>query len=250
MLGGPTEQGGRLIGVICPDAAIDGAYFAATLAWRLAERCGSDRGDVCLIDGQPSLGGLDVLVDLEAAPGARWGALAQSHGPIDGARLLQALPHRDGVAVLSHTVLGADCSVDVVVNAIDALRRHAAILVLPLAAAGDTPAHVLSLCDEVIIVVRGTVGGLAAARATLERCAATPGRAVLLETSAKDRIQVQSALDVPVIDCAPTRWKLSTCAAADVLVGKWPGESDRTMTRLVDSVITCVRSEGRTLAWV
>lgn len=236
---------------MCPDFAIEAAYFAAALARELASRRSDpDETPVLLVDGQPGTGGLDVVVDLESAPGVRWRALRGVGGEVDGVRLLGALPSRDGVAVLSHGRGDAgNVTPEVSAATLKVLAHHVQWQIRttmpPVTQGLDV--------DDVLLLVRGTVCGMAAAQQCCEALEAAGGRSVsgviAVETAGATRAAMEEALGAPLLAAAPVRWRLSAAAATDVLEGRWPGASDRTMRRLVTDTAVYLRSEGRCLAW-
>lgn len=248
----PRTNGARRIAVCCPDCATDANYFAAALARHFARvdpDSTSARRPVVLIDGQPGTGGLDVVLDLEHRAGARWAALRGAGGDVDGVRLLAALPERDGVRVLSHgRGAGARLDGDVVLatgRALEANSSWRVSTVRPdvLPARGD---H-----DLLVVLVRGTVCGLAATQQLMDGLAgATPAALVALETSGAARLTLHEVLGEPVVSASPLRWQLARGCAQDVLDGRWPGEGERTMTRLVQDVAIFASTRGRSLAWV
>lgn len=246
------EQGKQRIAVVCPDSAADAAYFAAALARHLArshsEAAADSREPIVLVDGQPGTGGLDVVLDLDTAGGARWAALRGAGGDIDAHKLLAALPERDGVRVLSHG-RGAPKVPETFVRdaVVAALAHHAATTVVTL------PPHeplASDACDVVVLIVRGTVCSMAAAQQYVDQLdGSILPVLVTLEADSQARVALAEALDLPVVTSGPTRWRLGHHAADDVLAGRWPGEGERTMARLVLDVVIYIRSQGRSLSW-
>lgn len=254
----PDEQGGergelRRIGVVCPDSAADAAYFACAVARCLARSRDGDRvaqgqGPVVLVDGQPGTGGLDVVLDLDREAGARWDALRGAGPDIDAQKLLAALPERDGVRVLSHGRGAPRVHERLVRSAVlEALAGEAAWSVVTLAP--HEPA-VPGECDVIVLLVRGTVCSMAAAQQYVDRLDGDLMPVlVTMEADSRARVALAESLDLEVVTSAPTRWRMGHRAADDVLAGRWPGEGERTMTRLVQDVVIYVRSRGRSLAW-
>ena len=79
-----------------------GGVGASTLAGAIARKARSGNGSALLIDAIPISGGLDLLMGLESAPGARWPDVSLGTGAIDAADLASALPSTtDGITVLS-----------------------------------------------------------------------------------------------------------------------------------------------------
>lgn len=188
------------------------------------------------------------MLDLDTAGGARWAALRGADADIDADKLLSALPERDGVRVLSHGRGGTKAPERIVRDAVvQALAQEAAWIV------ATAPPHeplVAHSCDAVVLLVRGTVCSMAAAQQYVDQLDGTIVPVlVTLEADSSSRVALASALDLPIVASAPTRWRLGAHAGQDVLAGRWPGESDRTLARLVQDVAIYVRSQGRSLAW-
>lgn len=251
--GAPEPLAAQRIAVVCPDSAADAAYFAAALARQAAlsaaaAQDGEALGPVVLVDGQPGTGGLDVVLDLDTAGGARWAALRGAGADIDAQKLMGALPERDGVRVLSYGRGGAAAPErDVREAVVQALAGEAASTLVTMPPHEPPTGHA---CDAVVLLVRGTVCSMAAAQKYVDQLdGSIMPVLVTLEADASSRVALASALDLPIVSSAPTRWRLSARAGQDVLAGRWPGESDRTLTRLVQDVAIYVRSQGRSLAW-
>lgn len=239
---------GTCVAVVCPDSALDAAYFAAGLARHLVlpERPEAIN-DIVLVDGLPGTGGLDLIADLDDAPGPRWSALRGAVGAIDAERLLQALPCRDGIAVLAH-----DRAVDTVDDAARGRALSALADQVSWLVGTQPPDRLPDACFScVVLLVRGSVAGIAAAERYAELLGdEMPLVIVSLETPAATRIAVSDALRRPIITAAPTRWKLPHAAGSDVVCGAWPGTRDRVLRRLFHDVGVYLRSRGRSRAWV
>lgn len=242
-----ASPAGRIVAIMCPDSVVDAAYFAAALARHVAR---ADEPSVVLVDGQYAAGGLDTIADLDSAPGARWGALAHAGGSIDTEKLLAALPTRDGVRVLSYERDGASViPPDVQSATLAGFREAAEWTVVALNPAHADGTHLLELCDEVVMLVRGTVCGVAAAMSALDFVGEQPVHLVLVEAPQAQREAIAHACQASVAAAAPTRWRIAQVGAHDVLCGKWPGEGDRTMTRLLTAVERSVLATARSLTW-
>jgi anion-transporting ArsA/GET3 family ATPase len=77
-----------------------GGVGASTFSAALAERAAQEYGHAALVDLDPGRGGVDVLLGIEAVPGARWSGLQLDGGQLDPQALLQGLPSWREVAVL------------------------------------------------------------------------------------------------------------------------------------------------------
>lgn len=79
-----------------------GGVGASTLAAAIARTVCTEQATALLVDAIPISGGLDLLMGLESAPGARWPDVSLGTGAIDAVDLAGALPStQDGVTVLS-----------------------------------------------------------------------------------------------------------------------------------------------------
>jgi len=187
------------IGVIGGSGGAGATTFAAALALTAAR----DEQQVLLIDADPFGGGIDRVAGLEDLDGIRWDSLAHTTGRFSSRSLREALPQRDGLAVLTwasgphrHTEANA---VREVLSA--ALRGSDTVVV-------DLPRHpdpmtteVLSRCDHVVLVAGLTVPAVAAASrvaAYLQdsaRCMHLVTRGGTTALAAKD---VSRALGIPL----------------------------------------------------
>jgi secretion/DNA translocation related CpaE-like protein len=93
---GPSRQGA----VVCVLGACGGAG-ASTVATVMASAAQNQGRRTLLIDTDATGGGIDLLLGAEQAPGARWVDLAEARGRLSATTLNEALPHVDGLAVLS-----------------------------------------------------------------------------------------------------------------------------------------------------
>lgn len=99
---------GLCLAVVGAAGGVGTSTLAAALA-RAAQRSGMRHHAgaeapqaTALIDAAPAAGGLDLLLGIEDAPGARWPDLSLGSGSVDAADVRRALPTTtDGIAVLS-----------------------------------------------------------------------------------------------------------------------------------------------------
>ncbi|WP_370890998.1 hypothetical protein [Janibacter sp. GXQ6167] len=107
--------------------AASGGLGASTFAAALAARVSSG-GRAVLIDGDLHGGGIDSTAAIEHEPGLRWGDLGAVEGPVEGSRLIAALPAAGDVAVLS---AGGDLrpSPSVIIEVISALAEQAVVVI-------------------------------------------------------------------------------------------------------------------------
>ncbi|MEV6349812.1 septum site-determining protein Ssd [Actinoplanes sp. NPDC051851] len=171
-----------------------GGAGASILAAGLATTAVRRGHRTLLIDADPLGGGLDLVLGWERVGGLRWPSLAEAGGRVDPPALLQALPHRGDLVLLSfdrdelpgvpaeamaatldaarrgRDVIVADLPRrldDAAVLALQAADR--ALLVVPAelraaASAGRTLSQLTPHCDDIAAVVRGPAPGNLKAR--------------------------------------------------------------------------------------
>lgn len=204
-----TGRRGRVVGVV----GARGGAGASTLAALVASR-GSRRTATALVDLDTAAGGIDVLVGVEDARGARWPDLAHARGDLDGGDVLALLPRWSRVAVLSAD-RGRPAPLDVAVAG-DVLRALAAVtglVVLDLARAmvlaGEAPP-----CDRIAVVAPRDLRAVAGALAL---------RAALLATGADVGLVVRGP--------APGGLGVAELAEAVDLPVLWAGRAGRSLAR-------------------
>ena len=196
---GRRRRGGRLLAVIGGSGGVGSSTWAAGLA-TVAARQGRR---AALVDVDEQGGGVDLLLGAEAAEGWRWPRFAGARGFLGDLR--GQLPLSDGVDVLSMArepgpapVLGAE---QVRAVLLSMTRTHDLVVAdLPRAL---TPAcrEALRLADDVLVVVRADLRGIAAARALVQELAPACGLLDLLvregRSRAVDPAAVSEALGLP-----------------------------------------------------
>jgi secretion/DNA translocation related CpaE-like protein len=164
----------RTVGVVGGSGGAGATTFASALALTAAAS-----GPAVLLDLDPLGPGADRVVGLDAdggpdggdgrsaggGGGARWDALVGSHGRLGSRSLRAALPHRDGLAVLTWPV-GPPVDLDPTTarEVLSAAQRGHDVVV------ADLPRHldpvsleVASRCDRVLLVAEPSVAGVASA---------------------------------------------------------------------------------------
>ena len=157
-----------------------GGVGASTFAAAVARTQSAVDGRALLVDAHPCSGGLDLLLGVEAEPGARWPELTVGDGSIDAADLYRALPSTpDGVAVLSaarSTV--ADpfrLEKDLLARVVGAAHAGEGVCVVDC-----TPETIPDACTHVVIVVAAEVRSAASAAQLLVRLDAARRRCVVV----------------------------------------------------------------------
>jgi len=149
------------IGVVGGSGGAGATTFAAALALTAA----LDTGHVLLIDADPLGGGIDRVAGFEDLDGIRWDSLASTTGRFSSRSLREALPQRDGLAVLTWAS-GSHCRTEAVAvrEVLSAAQRGCDLVVVDLARYPDPMTiEVLSRCDHVVLVAGLTVSAVAAA---------------------------------------------------------------------------------------
>lgn len=158
-----SPQAATVLTVSSPSGAVGTSVMAAILAKSLSARgC-----TVALIDGDPQLGGLDVLLGLEADAGMRWSDVDVPMGRLDGHGLLSQLLDWEGVSVMSSNPWRAHTPQEWEQEAVmRALASVCDVLVV------DSPQHVpqqalLNQDLRQIVLVEMSVVGIARARGSV-----------------------------------------------------------------------------------
>jgi secretion/DNA translocation related CpaE-like protein len=204
-----------------------GGAGASTLAALVAAR-GARRTAAALVDADPVAGGIDVLVGLEDAPGARWPDLAQARGEVDGRDVLALLPRWGRVAVLSadrSRAAGLDAAV-----AADVVRAVAAVVGLVVLDLGREAVlggvAPLGSCDRVAVVAARdlrSVAGTLALRDALAGCGADLGLVVRGPAPGGLGVaELADAVDLPLLWSGRADRGVARAAEQGVVVGRGP----------------------------
>jgi secretion/DNA translocation related CpaE-like protein len=119
-----------------------------------------------LVDADPLGGGLDLVLGWEAVDGLRWPALAGAGGRVDSPALMQALPSRGDLVLLSFTRKEALFPVpgEAMAATLDAARRGRDLVVIDLPRRLDDAATLaLQAADRTLLVVPAELRATAAA---------------------------------------------------------------------------------------
>ncbi len=151
----------QVIGVVGGSGGVGASTFAAVLAASAAAA-----GSAMLVDLDVCGGGVDVLLGIESADGARWSGLRVAGGRLDPQLLLDGLPRWRACAVLAADL--AALAPDAVLQVLDAAGDAVGTVVLdlPRAQCAERAAGLLR-CDLVVVLARCDWPGLVAAHATL-----------------------------------------------------------------------------------
>lgn len=226
-----------------------GGVGASTLAALLA-RARARRGGTVLVDLDPARCGVEVLLGIEAAHGARWADLQQVRGTVAPADLEGVLPRWCGVEVLSADRRGGPgepAAVRAVWDSLAAARGTvvadvpARELLADAARGGPLLGPVLTNRTDLLLVIGQDVLGVAGALPV--RDALGDGRTQLvLRRRARARVapfEAAHVLDLPLLAVLPTDRRLAE--AVDRGFGpRTPGWS-----RLARTVAHVARGAGR-----
>jgi secretion/DNA translocation related CpaE-like protein len=190
-----------------------GGAGATTFACALALTAAA-RGPTMLIDLDALGPGVDRVVGLDDRSGVRWDALVDSHGRLGSRSLREALPGKDGLAVLTWAP-GPPVPVgsEPVREVFSAARRGHDLVVVDLPrAVDDATAEVVARCDRVLLVVDPTVAGVASAgkvAASLRGLNRRLGVVVRDSASAVSPVEVAKALELPLVAAVPSQRRLT-----------------------------------------
>ena len=168
---------GRVIGVV----GGSGGAGATTLACALGQWHAA-RGPTLLLDTDPLGPGLDRLLGLEEVDGARWESLTDTAGRLGAQALRDSVPRRGQLGVVTWSGLRRRLDLPTVRRILTAGRRGHDLVVLDLARHGGAGlVELADRCDELLVVSRASVPGLAAtARLVAELGGGRQGRAGLV----------------------------------------------------------------------
>ena len=152
---------GRTVAVIGGRGGAGATVLAAGLAVT-AGRCGLS---ALLVDGDPLGGGLDLALGWEELVGLRWSGLSQADGRVDATALVEALPRRGDLVVLSFD-RGDQRTLppEAMAATLDAGRRARDLVVIDLPRHLDDAAVLaLQAADRALLVVPAELRATAAA---------------------------------------------------------------------------------------
>lgn len=151
-----------VVGVVGGSGGVGATTVACALALTAART-----GPVLLADLDPLGPGLDRVLGVESAEGARWDALMESTGRFGSRSLREALPCRDGLAVLTwrgDTPRAHPLHAEPVREVLAAGARGSELLVLDLPRQWDPlTAEIAARCDHVLLVSGVVVPAVASA---------------------------------------------------------------------------------------
>lgn len=192
---GPAR--GLTVGVIGGSGGSGATTFACALA-QVATRSGPS----VVIDLDPLGPGVDRMLGLDLVEGVRWEALGHTTGRLSARALRESLPRNDGVAALTWYAgpRPRPLQAFAVREALSAARRGHDTVVVDLPRSLDPLAvEVVSRCDQVLVTVRATVAGVAAAVRTCGRFPDPGGLGLVVRGSTVDEEAVGRLVGAPVV---------------------------------------------------
>jgi len=156
---GPFDGAGEMLAVLGGSGGVGASTLAAALAWRAV---GSGRS-VALVDIDRLGGGIDLLLGAERVPGWRWPRFTGADGVLGA--LAEFLPVVDGVALVS-MARGPDLDLarEPLAAVLSSLQHsHDLVLLDPGRGGGAASREALRLASRSLMVVGGSVRGVAAA---------------------------------------------------------------------------------------
>jgi secretion/DNA translocation related CpaE-like protein len=168
-----------------------------------------------LVDGDPFGGGLDLMLGWEEVAGLRWPGLSHTSGRVSAPALVDALPSRGELAVLSCSREdGPALPVEAMVAAIDAGRRGWDLVVLDLPRRFDDAAlAALASADHTLLIVPAEVrASAAAARVAAEALRHTESMSLVVRTPSPARLaprEIARAIGLPLAGSVRTEAAIS-----------------------------------------
>ena len=212
---GDVVDGGRAQGGVLGVMPGSGGAGASTFAAAVAQVAARSAPTV-LLDLDPWGPGLGRTLGFDDVDGIRWDALSAASGRLGSRSLREALPTRDRLSLLTYGAGPPPVVDEGSVREVVAAAQRAGDLVLldlPRTAAGtmsgvDPAGAALGRCERLLLVVLGTVSGVASAARVATRLVterAEVGVVVRLVTGAVTPEAVADALGLPLVTDYPSR---------------------------------------------
>jgi secretion/DNA translocation related CpaE-like protein len=200
-LGDRGDGAGAAAGLLVGVTGGSGGAGATTFACALGQEAARQGRRAVVVDADPLGPGLDRILGLDDAEGARWDALCATTGRLSSRALREALPRRGSLGVLTwRPGESATLQAFAVREVLSAARRGHDVVVVDLPRRPDPLLdEVVARCDRVLVVVVPTVAGVASAVRT---CARHPDRTrvrLIVRGSGIDARAVGRATGVPVL---------------------------------------------------
>jgi len=199
-LGEAGDRHGLVLGVL----GGSGGVGATTLACALGQ-VAPDPAVVVEVD--PLGPGLDRMLGMEEAAGVRWSDLVSSRGRLNSRSLREALPRREGLGALTFGDAPHAPDPTLTREVVAALRRgHGSVVIDLPRPDGGLWTEIAPRCEAVVVVVDGSVGGVASAGRVIARLPDPARVSAVVRRGAGDPVLVAAALGVPVVaELVPSR---------------------------------------------
>lgn len=173
---GEPRARGRLVGVLSGSGGVGATTLACALAQAAAER-----GPTLLVDADPLGPGADRLLGLDRAAGVRWGDLHATSGRLGSRALRETVPRDRELGVLAWSAGHRRLDPEAVRQGLAAARRGHDLVVLDLPRSDDRlTTELVGRCDQVLVVCRSSVAGVAATSRVVEALGVPHRRAGLV----------------------------------------------------------------------
>jgi secretion/DNA translocation related CpaE-like protein len=228
-----------------------GGAGASVLAGGLAVTGARHGMATLLVDADPLGGGVDLVLGWEHRDGLRWPALASAGGRVTPSALVEALPGRADLVVLSwDRGEPTTASMEGMTAALDAGRRGRDLVVIDLPRRLDDPSGLaLSAADRAYLVVPAELRACAAAA----RVAATalplcPDLAVVVRQPGPAGLTIAEVINAVGLPLAGA-FRLESSISAALERGEPPTSNGRgSLAKLCDKLIAEVRSGAAQVA--
>jgi secretion/DNA translocation related CpaE-like protein len=223
------------VGVLGGSGGAGATTFACALGLVAAET-----GPACLLDTDPGGPGVDRVLGFDRLDGARWEALEQTTGRVGARSLRDTLPRRHGLGVLTWSAGSRSAPQPFAFReALAAAGRGHPTVIVDLARSGPVTEDAVGRLGHVVVVVRPTLPGLAAAarQVGLLRDATSVG--LVVRGARVDEAAVSRFLRAPVLTTMPDQRGLDEA----VDLGRGPLWSRRnTLGRTAAAVLRDLRA--------
>lgn len=218
-----------MIGVVGGRGGAGASTFAAVLAAMAALG-----GRAVLVDLDPVAGGLDVLLGVEAVPGARWSGLRLEGGRLDASALLDGLPSWGRVAVLSADL---DPAPGAVVQVLDVATRAGPVVVDLSRWSSPWRAAALARCALVVLVCGADVRSVTGARSVRLGLGTVVTGLVVVRTArgGAPASRVAELIEMPLIGTVPA---VPRSGDAPLGVTSLPRATSRVARGVLDAVLS------------
>jgi secretion/DNA translocation related CpaE-like protein len=197
-------------------------------------------GPACLLDTDPCGPGVDRVLGFDRLDGARWEALEQTTGRVGARSLRETLPRRHGLGVLTWAAGPRSAPQPFAVReALAAAGRGHPTVVVDLARSGPVTEDAVGRLGHVLVVVRPTLPGLAAAARQVAVLRDSTSVGLVVRGARVDDRAVSRVVRAPVIAAMPDQRGLDEA----VDLGRGPLWSRRSMlSRTATSVLRDLRT--------